>query len=95
MNLVISDLLGLGAGLLGMISSVPQMYKTIKTNETKDLHIFTCILRITSAIMWILFGYIKIQYIIIVTGSVNFGVELLLIFFILKSREYKCRSINI
>jgi len=93
MIFVLSDIFGILGGIFGMISSIPQVYKTIKTNKTKDIHLCTCLLRVISSISWILFAYLKIQYVMIFSSFIVLFVESILIFFIYKSRNNRWQKL--
>jgi len=45
------------AALLGIISTFPQIYKTIKTKDTSSFSLVSLLLGLVRSIFWILHGY--------------------------------------
>ncbi|EKE14613.1 MAG: hypothetical protein ACD_12C00390G0001 [uncultured bacterium] len=52
------QLLGLSAGGLVIIASLPQILKIIQTQSTKDISLPMYIIQIIGIILWVIFGFI-------------------------------------
>ncbi|HBU06467.1 MAG TPA: hypothetical protein DEB09_00110 [Candidatus Magasanikbacteria bacterium] len=71
-------------GLLGSIAAAslffPQVFKSYKTKQTKELAWFTIIIGMFNGICWIAYGLLKLDPFIYVTNTVLFIGALLLMF---------------
>lgn len=52
------DLLGYGAGILVVISLLPQTIKSWKTKSTKDISLWRYIIYVTGLILWVTYAAI-------------------------------------
>jgi MtN3 and saliva related transmembrane protein len=77
MNYII--FLGLVAGLLTTLSSLPQIVRVVKLRETKDLSIWWCTTLFTGLLLWSIYGFLIQDIPLIVTN----GVGSVLVFIIL------------
>jgi MtN3 and saliva related transmembrane protein len=50
------EIMGFVAGLLTLLTYVPQSVKTLKTRKTDDLSLPTLVLLSTSALLWVVYG---------------------------------------
>jgi MtN3 and saliva related transmembrane protein len=66
--------LGYFAGTLTVVSFIPQVYKTWKTKETKDLSFGAFALLVTACSLWAIYGIIIHDWPVILT---NVGMVLL------------------
>jgi MtN3 and saliva related transmembrane protein len=66
--------LGYFAGTLTVVSFIPQVYKTWKTKETKDLSLGAFVLLISACSLWAIYGIIIEDLSVILT---NVGMVLL------------------
>jgi MtN3 and saliva related transmembrane protein len=66
--------LGYFAGTLTVVSFIPQVYKTWKTKETKDLSFGAFALLVTACSLWAIYGIIIKDWPVILT---NVGMVLL------------------
>lgn len=48
--------IGMAAGTLTSIASVPQLVKTLKTRHTRDISIWQPLLLSTGVLLWLLYG---------------------------------------
>ncbi|MDB4885399.1 MAG: hypothetical protein JWN79_837 [Gemmatimonadetes bacterium] len=71
--------LGYFAGLLTVLSFLPQVIRAWRTRQTKDLSLGTFALLITASVCWILYGVGKTDWAIIATnsGMVSLNIALL------------------
>jgi len=74
-----TTLLGLVAGSLTTISFIPQVMKTWKYKETKDISLLMYIIFFTGVLLWFLYGFIIKNTPIIVAN----GLSLILVFIVL------------
>jgi MtN3 and saliva related transmembrane protein len=61
--------LGYLAGLLTVVSFLPQVLRTWKTRRTKDLSMGMFALIITASILWIVYGMITSDWPVILTNT--------------------------
>ena len=61
--------LGYLAGTLTVVSFIPQVYKTWKTKETKDLSFGMFALLVTSCLMWAIYGVVIKDWSVILTNT--------------------------
>jgi MtN3 and saliva related transmembrane protein len=66
--------LGFFAGTLTVVSFIPQVYKTWKTKETKDLSLGAFVLLVSACSLWAIYGIIIEDWSVILT---NVGMVLL------------------
>ena len=64
------EMVGLLAGLLTLLTYVPQAAKTIRSRKTRDLSLPTLILLSTSALLWVFYGIFKSLPAVWVTNAV-------------------------
>jgi MtN3 and saliva related transmembrane protein len=50
------EAVGVVAGVLTLLTYVPQSVKTIRTRQTRDLSLITLILLVASALLWVAYG---------------------------------------
>ena len=65
-------LLGLIAGGLTILSSLPQILHTIRSKKTADISLPMYILLITGIILWLIYGFITRQVAIVVPNLIYF-----------------------
>lgn len=75
---------GLVAGLLTTISFLPQVIKTWKIKETKNLSLGTFILQEIANILWVVYGIIINQSPLIVWNTMTAALVLIIIILKLK-----------
>mgnify|MGYP005735764157 CR=1 FL=1 len=59
------EILGYSAVVLGAISAIPQLYQIFKTKQVRDINFLFFFMRSISSLMYILYGAIKKDYIMI------------------------------
>jgi MtN3 and saliva related transmembrane protein len=91
MNNVLSNPLtiGIAAGILTAISSLPQLLKMIKKKKAEDVSIGMLIVLILGVGLWIYYGALKKDLPILITNCFSILVNLLLLFL---SIWYKSKS---
>ncbi len=65
----LTTIIGLLATLSIVISQVPQVYKTLQTRKTRDLSELMLIWLIIGQVLWIAYGWLRPDWIIILSGS--------------------------
>jgi len=65
------DILGYIAGLLILVSLVPQIIKSWKTKSTKDISLLRYIIYIIGIIMWLIYGSLLNNGPMIISNSIN------------------------
>ncbi len=75
---------GLIAALLILISQVPQVYKSFKSKQTKDLSSAMICLLISGTLLWLLYGLLKSDTIIIFANVIMLMLLSALLFLKLK-----------
>lgn len=79
-------LLGLVAAFCTTISYLPQVIKAWKTGSTADLSMQMMLLLFAGLSLWIAYGFMKADHVIVVANSISLVMLANLIF--LKTREY-------
>ncbi len=72
-------LVGLIAGALTTVSLVPQLLKTIKLKETKDISLTWCAILFTGVSLWVVYGFLISDLAVLLAN----GISLILIFILL------------
>lgn len=82
MNIDTITLVGLSATACILISQIPEILRALKLKETRDLSWGMIVLLIAGTVLWLIYGLLKTDNIIILANSIMLG--LLLILLILK-----------
>ena len=70
------DIIGTIAGLLVMSSSIPQIMKAYKTKKMSDLSIYLMSLIASGLFLWVIYGLIKSDPVIIGTNAAGLALTL-------------------
>ncbi|CAN5404862.1 hypothetical protein BH11MYX1_BH11MYX1_57530 [soil metagenome] len=70
---------GVAAACVGVTAFVPQVYKIVKTRETKDLSLPTWILQVIAFALWVTYGAVSGNWPIIVPNSIMFLLSCLIL----------------
>ena len=73
-----SLIIGLGAGILCMVSFLPQVIKIMRTKQTKDLSLITFSLLSLGVFLWLIYGILIGELPIILSNAVIFVLSLLI-----------------
>lgn len=79
-------LTGIGASVLTGISMLPQLVKVIKEKKADDISYMMLVVLLTGLALWSTYGILKKDWIILISNSFSFTVNLALLFI---SRHYK------
>lgn len=77
------DILGLFAGTCVTISVIPQILKVWRTKKVKQISLKTFSILTFGIFVWIVYGVLKEDLPIIITNSVSFCLNLLMVYFII------------
>ena len=88
-----ADIIGTIAGILVMSSSMPQIMKSYKTKKMSDVSIYLMSLIASGLFLWIIYGLIRSDPIIIGTNAAGLGLNAILL--IMKIRYDKTQSSSI
>jgi MtN3 and saliva related transmembrane protein len=78
--------IGIFAGICTAISLLPQLVKILKTKKAEDISWFYLIILLTGLAGWIVYGFLKDDFPIIITNCFSFLVNVLVMIF---TRIYK------
>ena len=80
-------ILGLIAGTLTTISFLPQVIKTWKTGSAKDLSLVMFSVYCIGTFLWLMYGILRHDIVIILANGVTLGLALILLYFKLTFKE--------
>ena len=74
------------AGFLTTGSFLPQIIKTIRTKDTKNISLLMYVFYVIGVILWLIYGYVISDAVLLITNSFSFvfGVTLLVMKIIYK-----------
>ncbi|MFM7672433.1 MAG: SemiSWEET family sugar transporter [Bacteroidota bacterium] len=70
MELTGVDILGYVAGLITAFTFLPQVVKTWKTKSAKDVAMAMFVIAFTNQVLWLIFGALRADPVIIITNAV-------------------------
>ena len=86
------DGIGYSAVVIGAISTVPQIYQIMKTRQVRDINFTFFFLRSLSSILYIIYGLLKYDYIMMSSAIMPLLLEISVLILYLK---YKNNEIHI
>ena len=78
------DILGYTAGAITSLTFLPQVIKTWKDKSAKDISMNMFLIAATNEVMWIVYGVLLNNWVIIATNSVVLVMSLIMISFKLR-----------
>ncbi len=84
MQLTGVDILGYAAGLITAFTFLPQVIKTWKTRSAKDVSLAMFVIALSNQILWLAFGILRADPVIIITNAVMLLMTTLMIVLKLK-----------
>ena len=75
----ITALVGIVAAFCILVSQIPQVYRSLKLKETRDLSEGMILLLITGSSLWLVYGILRADIIIVVSNIIMIGIELTLL----------------
>lgn len=73
------SLVGITAGTIAILGYLPQIHKSHKMKEMKDLSIWLMVLFTASSLLWTVYGILKYDFVLFCLSSVTFSLSLILI----------------
>jgi MtN3 and saliva related transmembrane protein len=80
------DILGYTAGLLTSLTFLPQVIKTWKEKSAKNISLMTFIIAVANVSLWIVYGILLHNWVIILTNSAVLTMSLIMVYFKLTFR---------
>ena len=78
------DILGYSAGVVTTLIFLPQVIKTWKEKSAKDISLAMFVIAAVNDVMWIVYGILKDDLVILLTNSVVLIMALTMIYFKLR-----------
>jgi MtN3 and saliva related transmembrane protein len=82
--LFLTDLIGITAGILVLSSFIPQLHKAYKTKRMSDVSIYLMALIASGMFLWVIYGIIRRDPVIIGTNAAGFILNIILMILKLK-----------
>jgi MtN3 and saliva related transmembrane protein len=79
------EIIGIIAGLLTLLTYVPQAFKTIKSQQTRDLSLVTLLFLSAGAFFWVLYGLLGKLPAVWITNIVVLALGLIILVIKLKN----------
>jgi MtN3 and saliva related transmembrane protein len=73
------DMIGIIAGLLIIVSFIPQLFTIIKNRSARDISIAMYLLLLVAQILWMVYGILKSDLQIIATNAITAFLTILII----------------
>jgi MtN3 and saliva related transmembrane protein len=80
----LTDLIGITAGILVLSSFIPQLHKAYKTKRMLDVSIYLMALIASGMFLWVIYGIIRKDPVIIGTNAAGFILNIILMILKLK-----------
>jgi len=80
-------LIGIGASIFTAFATLPQLIKIIREKKANDISLMMLLILLSGLILWIWYGYKKMDWIIILSNSFSCLVNLLIVIFSLKYKN--------
>jgi MtN3 and saliva related transmembrane protein len=74
------DILGYSAGFITSLTFLPQVIKTWKEKSAKDISLMMFVIAAINEVMWIVYGVLLNNWVIILTNSIVLTMSLIMIF---------------
>lgn len=87
-------IIGIVAGLFTTFAIIPQIVRTWKTKEVKDVSIGMFLILITGVSLWFVYGILKSDIPIMVTNGISVLLNLVMLYFIIIYSKKKNDSSN-
>jgi len=80
------DILGCSAGAITSLTFLPQVIKTPKEKSAKDISLMMFLIAAINEVMWILYGALLDNRVIILTNAIVLSMSFIMIYFKLSYR---------
>ena len=78
------DILGYSAGAITSLTFLPQVIKTWKVKSAKDISLLMFLIAAINEVMWIIYGVLLDNWVIILTNIIVLSMALTMIYFKLR-----------
>jgi MtN3 and saliva related transmembrane protein len=78
------DILGYSAGAITSLTFLPQVVKTWKIKSAKDISLMMFVIAAVNEVMWIVYGVLLDNWVIILTNIIVLSMALTMIYFKLR-----------
>jgi MtN3 and saliva related transmembrane protein len=78
------DILGYSAGAITSLTFLPQVIKTWKLKSARDISLLMFVIAAVNEVMWIAYGALLENWVIILTNAIVLAMSLTMIFFKLR-----------
>lgn len=78
------DILGYAAGAITSLTFLPQVIKTWKEKSAKDISLLMFVIAAVNEVMWVVYGVLLNNWVIILTNAIVLAMSLTMIFFKLR-----------
>ncbi len=75
------DILGYSAGAITSLTFLPQVIKTWKLKSARDISLMMFLIAAINEVMWIVYGVLLDNWVIILTNAIVLTMSLIMIFF--------------
>ena len=75
------EILGYAAGAVTCLTFLPQVIKTWKDKSARDISLMTFVIAATNEIMWIVYGVLLNNWVIILTNAIVLSMSLIMLYF--------------
>lgn len=89
-----ADIIGTVAGILVLSSFIPQIVKAYKTKKMADVSIHLMSLIATGMFLWVIYGFIRSDPVIIGTNAMGFALNITLLIMKLNYDKLQSRTIK-
>jgi MtN3 and saliva related transmembrane protein len=69
-------IIGIGASIFTAVASVPQLLKLVKEKKADDISKWMYCVLLAGLVLWVLYGVLKMDWILIVSNSFSFLLNL-------------------
>lgn len=84
------EILGFVAGAIGVAAYLPQVVKTWRTRETEGLSLGLILLAFISAVLWLIYGFLKPTWPLVFTNvSVIILTSIIIVLFLMSKKKGK------
>lgn len=74
-----ATVIGIGASIGTALYLLPQLFKIIKTKKSEDISIWMLVVLFTGVSLWIAYGFLKKDWIIIISNCVSLLINIAIV----------------
>ncbi len=75
------EILGTVAGAITTLTFLPQVIKTSRERTAKDVSLMMFVIAVVNEVLWIIYGFMRNDWIIILTNAILMTMALMMIYF--------------